>query len=575
MTFPDENGIMDAGTTVLSADPAKEDNEMDQQLITALYCRLSNEDDQEGESNSISNQRAILGKYAQDHGFLNPRYFVDDGYTGTNFDRPAMQELLTLVEAGQVRTIIVKDLSRFGREYLQVGQYLEIDFPMQNVRFIAINDGVDSAKGEDDFTPIRSLFNDFYAKDTSRKVRAVMQAKGRSGKHLNQAIYGYRDDPNTKGLWLIDEETAPVVRRMFDLTIAGKGTQQIAEILEGEKVLNPTAVSDIRRGMTPRKEPYRWNNNTVRMMLRHKEYAGYTVNFKTYSKSYKLKKRLPNSPENILEIPDTQEAIVPLAQWELAQELLDKKRRPAKRLERQGLFSGLVFCADCGSRLYFHDTTKGSKNRESYYCGKYSVGRGECTAHYIREKVLKSIVLEQIRYMTSYVAMETVDFADEWMRNQRRQQEKELYQAQKRLAQAEKRNDEIDDLLMRAYEDYAKGVLTLERYQKMSAKYEQEQAALKEEIATLVKNVRREEETTDNFDRFMDLLRRYVGSGIEELTPAMVNEFVKKIIVHEADNSTGKRVQQVEIVFNFIGDLDLPAVNQKITVTKGFNEKIA
>ena len=486
-----------------------------------------------------------------------------------------MQELLSLVEAGQVGTIIVKDLSRFGRDYLQVGQYLEMEFPMQNVRFIAINDGVDSAKGDDDFTPVRSLFNDFYAKDTSRKVRAVMQAKGRSGKHLHHAIYGYRDDPKTKGLWLIDEETAPVVKRMFDLTLAGKGTQQIAEILEGEKVLNPTAIRDIRRGRTPRKEPYRWNNNTVRMILRLKEYAGYTVNFKTYSKSYKLKKRLPNSPANILEIPDTQEAIVPLAQWERVQELLDKKRRPSKRLERQGLFSGLVFCADCGSRLYFHDSPKGTKNKESYYCGKYSLGRGECTAHYIRESVLKSIVLEQIRYMTSYVAMETVDFADEWTQVQRKQQEKELHQAQKRLAQAQQRNDEIDDLLMRAYEDYAKGVLTLERYQKMSAKYEQEQAALKEEIATLVKNVHREEETADNFDRFMDLLRRYVGAGIEELTPTIVNEFVKKIIVHEADNSTGKRVQQVEIVFNFIGDLDFPAVNQPIIVTKGFNEKIA
>ena len=548
---------------------------MDQQRITALYCRLSNEDDLEGESNSISNQRAILLKYAQDHGFRNIQFFVDDGYTGTNFNRPAMQELLSLVEGGQAGTIIVKDLSRFGRDYLQVGKYLEIDFPIQNVRFIAINDGVDSAKGDDDFTPVRSLFNDFYAKDTSRKVRAVFQAKGKSGKHLNQAIYGYRDDPNTKGLWLIDEETAPVVKRMFDLTLAGKGTQQIAEILEGERVLNPTAVSDIRRGKNPRKEPYRWNNNTVRMMLRHREYAGYTVNFKTYSKSYKLKKRLANSPENILEIPDTQEAIVPLAQWERAQELLDKKRRPSKRLERQGLFSGLVFCADCGSRLYFHDSPKGTKNKESYYCGKYSLGRGECTAHYVRESVLKSIVLEQIRYMTSYVSMETVDFADEWMRSQRKQQEKELHQTQKRLAQAEKRNDEIDDLLMRTYEDYAKGVLTLERYQKMSAKYEQEQANLKEEIATLVKNVRRETETTDNLDRFMDLLRRYIGPGIEELTPTMVNEFVKKIIVHEADSSSGKRVQQIEIIFNFIGELDIPTVNQPITVTKGFNEKIA
>lgn len=546
---------------------------MDQQQITALYCRLSNEDDLDGESNSIQNQRAILQKFAQDQGFRNIRYFVDDGYSGTNFNRPAVKEMLSLVEAGKVGTIIVKDMSRFGRDYLQVGQYTELVFPSYDVRFIAVNDGVDSARGDNDFTPVRNLFNDFYAKDTSRKVRAVIKAKGMSGKHLNQPMYGYREEPDNKGIWLIDEETAPVVKRMFDLTIAGKGTQQIAEILEAEKVLNPTAVKDLRRGKTPRKEPCRWNNNTVRMILRHKEYAGYTVNFKTFSKSYKLKKRLPNSPENILEIPDTQEAIVPLAQWELAQELLDKKRRPAKRLERQGLFSGLIFCADCGSRLYFHDTPKGTKNKESYYCGKYSIGRGECTAHYVREAVLKSIVLNQIKYMTSYVASEAVDFADEWMQSQRKQQEKELRQAEKRLAQVRKRNDEIDDLMMRAYEDYAKGVLSLERYQKVTAKYEQEQRELADEAVTLDKFVQREQESSDNFDRFMELIAKYIG--IEELTPTIVNEFVQKIIVHEADNSTGKRVQQIEIVFNFIGSIDLPAVTQPITVTKGLNEKIA
>ena len=546
---------------------------MDQQQITALYCRLSNEDDLDGESNSIQNQRAILQKFAQDQGFRNIRYFVDDGYSGTNFNRPAVKEMLSLVEAGKVGTIIVKDMSRFGRDYLQVGQYTELVFPSYDVRFIAVNDGVDSARGDNDFTPVRNLFNDFYAKDTSRKVRAVIKAKGMSGKHLNQPMYGYREEPDNKGIWLIDEETAPVVKRMFDLTIAGKGTQQIAEILEAEKVLNPTAVKDLRRGKTPRKEPCRWNNNTVRMILRHKEYAGYTVSFKTFSKSYKLKKRLPNSPENMLEIPDTQEAIVPLAQWELAQELLDKKRRPAKRLERQGLFSGLIFCADCGSRLYFHDTPKGTKNKESYYCGKYSIGRGECTAHYVREAVLKSIVLNQIKYMTSYVASEAVDFADEWMQSQRKQQEKELRQAEKRLAQVRKRNDEIDDLMMRAYEDYAKGVLPLERYQKVTAKYEQEQRELADEAATLDKFVQREQESSDNFDRFMELIAKYIG--IEELTPTIVNEFVQKIIVHEADNSTGKRVQQIEIVFNFIGSIDLPAAAQPITVIKGFNEKIA
>ena len=548
---------------------------MDQQLITALYCRLSNEDDQEGESNSISNQRTILGKYAQDHGFPNTRFFVDDGYTGTNFDRPAMQEILALVECGQVGTIIVKDLSRFGRDYLQVGRYLEIKFPMQNVRFIAINDGVDSAKGEDDFTPVRSLFNDFYARDTSRKVRAVMQAKGKSGQHLNRPMYGYRDSPDAKGAWIIDEEYAPVVKRMFALAMDGKGTRQIAELLEAEKVFNPSAVNDLRHGRMPKKEPYRWNNNSVRKILRSKEYTGCTINFKTYSKSYKLKKRLMNAPENTLEIPNTQEAIIPLAQWERVQELLDEKRRPTKEPNRQGMFSGLLFCADCGTRLYYRADSRGKTNRDSYYCGKYALGRGDCSAHYIREVVLKTIVLEQIVYMTSYVAADAVDFAGEWMQSQRKRQEKELRQAQKQMEQAKKRSNEIDDLLTRTYEDYAKGILTLERYQKMSAKYEQEQKELTDEISTLDKIVRRQEETNDHFTQFMNLLRKYVGAGIAELTPTIVNEFVKKIVVHEADNTSGKRVQKIEIIFNFIGELDFPAINQPITVVKGLNEKTA
>ena len=573
MTFQANNDIIQASTTVLSADPTKEDINMDQQRITALYCRLSNEDDLEGESNSISNQRAILLKYAQDHGFRNTQFFVDDGYTGTNFNRPAMQELLSLVEAGQVGTIIVKDLSRFGRDYLQVGQYLEMEFPMQNVRFIAINDGVDSAKGDDDFTPVRSLFNDFYAKDTSRKVRAVLQAKGKSGQHLNRPMYGYREAPEAKGKWIIDEEYAPVVKRMFDLAMDGKGTTYIGNLLEAERVCNPTAAFELRHGRTPKKDPYRWSNNSVRKILRSREYTGCTVNFKTYSKSYKLKKRLKNDPENTLLIPDTQEAIVSVAHWERVQELLDKKRRPPKDPSKQGLFSGLVYCPDCGSRLYYYANHRGKINRDSYHCGKYSIGRGECTAHYVRETVLRDIVLEQIKDIISYVTVDAIGFADEWMHSQHIQREKELRKVEKRLTQARKRYDEIDNLLMRTYEDYAKCILSLERYQKMSAKLEQEQAALNEEIAALDKKVRRHEEISDDFDRFIELVGKY--ADISELTPTIVNEFIKKILVHEADNSTGKRTQQIEIIFNFIGDLDIPAANQTIDSTKDADEKTA
>ena len=289
---------------------------MNQQQITALYCRLSNEDDLDGESNSIQNQRTLLQKYADDHGFTHTRFFVDDGYTGTNFNRPAMQELLSLVEAGQVGTIIVKDMSRFGRDYLQVGHYTEIVFPSMNVRFIAVNDGVDSEHGDSDFTPVRNLFNDFYAKDTSRKVRAVIKAKGMRGEHLNRPPYGYLEDPMRKGHWIIDPETAPVVRRIFDLAMQGKGPESIASILEKERILMPSAVYNQRQGNPLSAHPYHWSDATVCAILECIEYTGCTCNFKTYSKSYKLKKRIHNKPEDMVITENTQEAIVPKELWD-------------------------------------------------------------------------------------------------------------------------------------------------------------------------------------------------------------------------------------------------------------------
>ena len=302
----------------------------------------------------------MLQKYADDHGFTHTKFFADDGYTSTNFNRPAMQELLSLVEAGQVGTIIVKDMSRFGRDYLQVGHYTEIVFPSMNVRFIAVNDGVDSEHGDSDFTPVRNLFNDFYAKDTSRKVRAVIKAKGMRGEHLNRPPYGYLEDPMRKGHWIIDPETAPVVRRIFDLAMQGKGPESIASILEKERILMPSAVYNQRQGNPLSAHPYHWSDATVCAILERIEYTGCTCNFKTYSKSYKLKKRIHNKPEDMVITENTQEAIVPKELWDRVQELRQQRHRSIQRAEREGMFAGITYCAGCGGRMHMPLHPRGS-----------------------------------------------------------------------------------------------------------------------------------------------------------------------------------------------------------------------
>ena len=350
---------------------------LDQQKITILYCRLSNEDALDGESNSIQNQKEFLTRYAAEHGYTNLKILVDDGYTGTNFDRPGVQEGFALVKQGLVGCWLVKDLSRFGRDYLTVGQYTDIIFPSYDVRFIAVNDGVDSERGDSDgFAAIRNLFNEWYPRDTSKKVRVVFRQKGTSGKHLGKPPYGYRTDPADKDHWIIDEDAAPVVKRIFDLAIDGKGPEQIARILEKDKVLTTKALyakqsedhPDPKKRKKMPERPYHWIGQSVADILERMEYTGCTCNFKTYSKSYKLKKRIPNAIEDMCIFPDTQEAIVSQAQWDRVQELRKNKRRPTKA-ERQGLFSGLLFCPDCGNKLHFA-TCKSFDGKQDHYVDK-------------------------------------------------------------------------------------------------------------------------------------------------------------------------------------------------------------
>ena len=553
---------MEPCTTVLSADPHKKgDNNVDQQKITILYCRLSNEDLVDGESNSIANQRSILSSYAASHGFTNTRVLVDDGYTGTNFNRPGVQEGLALVEQGLVGTWIVKDMSRFGRDYLQVGRFTEIVFPSYDVRFIAVNDAVDSAKGDNDFTVIRNVFNDFYAKDTSKKVRAVMKAKGTSGKHLGGPPYGYRADPQDKDHWILDEDAAPVVKLIFDLAIAGKGPSQIARILEADGVLTTKALYAQRKGKPMPERPCHWVEQSVAGILERMEYTGCVCNFKTYSKSYKLKKRIPNAPEDMFILPDTQEAIITQEQWDRVQELRQHKRRMTKA-ERQGLFSGLVVCADCGSKLHFATCKNFDGKQDHYVCAKYKSGRGTCSAHYIREDVLRDVVLERIRAVTEYIRADVEGFQEDWLMCQREEQEKSIREDKRRLEKAKKRLADIDKLITRIYEDMVLGDLSQERYQKMLEGYEAEQAALNNEVIGLEDWVATREEMEDNVDQFLALLEKYVD--IPELTPTIVNEFVKQIIVYAPDKSSGKRTQKVKIVFNFLEEVEVPEISEPV-----------
>ena len=560
-----DHATMEPCTTVLSADPHKKgDNNVDQQKITILYCRLSNEDLVDGESNSIANQRSILSSYAASHGFTNTKVLVDDGYTGTNFNRPGVQEGLALVEQGLVGTWIVKDMSRFGRDYLQVGRFTEIVFPSYNVRFIAINDAVDSDKGDNDFTVIRNVFNDFYAKDTSKKVRAVMKAKGTSGKHLGGPPYGYRADPQDKNHWILDEDAAPVVKRIFDLTIAGVGPSRIARILEADEVLTVKALYAQQKGKPLPERPCHWIEQSVVNILERMEYTGCTCNFKTYSKSYKLKKRIPNALEDMFILPDTQEAIVPKEQWDRVQELRQHKRRMTKA-ERQGLFSGLVVCADCGSQLHFATCKNFDGRQDHYVCAKYKSGRGTCSAHYIREDVLRDVVSERIRAVTEYIRADVEGFQEEWLMCRREEQEKSIREDKRRLEKAKKRLADIDKLITRIYEDMVLGSLSQERYQKMLEGYEAEQTALNNEVIGLEDWVATREEMEDNVDQFLALLEKYVD--IPELTPTIVNEFIKQIIVYAPDKSSGKRTQKVKIVFNFLEEVEVPEISEPV-ITK-------
>lgn len=531
--------------------------------ITALYARLSQEDALDGESNSIANQKKILMKFATDSGFPNPTFFIDDGVSGVTFDRPGWNEMIRLAEAGKIRTVIVKDMSRMGRDYLKVGYYTESFFAERDIRYIAINDGVDSDKGDNDFTPFRNLFNDFYARDTSKKIRAVMRAKGNAGEHLcTNPPYGYQKDLADKKKWIVDEEAAEIVKRIFDLCISGKGPMQIAKLLTAQHVLTVKAHYAQRDGKPLPEKPYQWSPKSVAGILERPEYTGCTVNFKTYSKSHKLKKRLHNAPENQRIFPNTQPAIIEEQVFARVRELRENKRRPAKQAERQGLFSGLLYCADCGSKLHFATGKNMTPQQDCYRCSRYKSNTGDCTMHFIREETLKLFVLQRIFDVTALFFDDAMAFGEAAKKQRFQEAEKEAKKRRREIAQAEKRIGELDRIFKRIYEDDISGTISHERFLKLSADYEAEQKELTEQVKAWRDAVETFEQDQADFASFAAIVRKYVG--IRELTPTIVNEFVKKIIVHAPDKSSGHRRQKIELVWNFIGEVNLPGAAQTV-----------
>ncbi len=528
--------------------------------ITALYGRLSDDDGVDMESNSISNQRTILQDYARKNGYLHPQFFYDDGVSGTTFERPGFKQMQALVEEGKVATIIVKDLSRFGRNYLEVGNYLEVVYPTLGVKFIAIQENVDTMDGKGtEMMPFHNIFNEWYAAQTSKKIRAVWAMKAANGKRISPTVpFGYVKDPDDHEKWYIDEPAAEIVRRIYDLCLSGHGPLQIAKLLESEQVLVPSAYyqsvgrkarNDIPNG------PYHWSTNTIVRILENRQYTGCTVNFKSSSISYKVHKRVYKPEDDWQIIPNTQEAIIDENTWLRVQELRKSKRRNTKT-GRRSLFSGLVYCPDCGAKLHFCASKSLKPNQEFFRCANYKDGRGSCTIHYIRNVVLEQIVLAAVSDLADFVRCYEPIFLFMLAKQNRIEQQKELQATHLRLEQSKKRVSEIDRVISRLYEDNIVGKLSDERFVKMAAAYEQEQKDLEAAIAQCEQELREADKAKVDLRMLLKGLRDF--TEVKELTPEIVNTLIQRIEVHNSDRSTGKIRVQVDIYFTAIGLFTIP-----------------
>jgi len=528
--------------------------------ITALYCRLSQDDGREGESNSISNQKEILLQYAKQHGFLHPEFFIDDGVSGTTFARPDFQRMQRMAENGQIATIIVKDLSRFGRNYLEVGKYLEITYPTLGIRFIAIQENVDTMNNTGtEMMPFNNIFNEWYAAQTSKKIRAVQKAKADNGERVSASIpYGYKKSPDNPKQWIIDEPAAEVVRYIYKLCLEGLGPTQIAKRLRAEKILCPTAyfesVGKATANKTP-SDPYRWCGDTTKRIIDNRQYTGCTINFKSSMISYKIHKRLPNDESEWQIIPNTQEAIIDETTWERVQELR-KNRRRNTATGRESIFSGLVYCADCGSKLYFCASKSITEKQEFYRCAAYKENTGTCSIHYIRDIVLRQLVLETIQKVAEFVQGFEPVFVYLFAKKNAEGREKNIRAMKLKAEQSKKRIAELDKLIERIYTDNVMGKISDERFAIMSANFEAEQKELRESLVELEQAITNAETEKVDMKRFLETIREC--TDLKELTPAIVNTLIKRIEVHNSIVVDGVKRVPIDIHFTAVGLISLP-----------------
>lgn len=547
--------------------------------ITALYERLSRDDEMVGDSNSIVNQKKMLEDYAKQNGYTNIEHFTDDGYSGGSFDRPDWKRMVAGIEDGSIGTVIVKDMSRIGRDYLQVGFYTEVMFKEKEVHFIAIANGVDNQKRESsEFAPFLNIMNEWYIRDSSRKVTTVLRARGMEGKHTtNNAIYGYRKSEEDKNQWVIDEEAAEVVRRIYRMSLEGKGPYEIARILSEEQIERPSYYLAKRGLGTCRSNnntatPYVWRGATVSDILSKPEYMGHTVNFRSYKESYKDKRAKKTPKEDWVIFKNTQEAIVSEEMWNKVQGL----RKTARRTDTVGEanpFTGLLYCADCGAKMYNHRggagrarNWKGELNgkrrpdRDEYNCSTYNLSRQsydkQCSQHYIRTEVVRKLVLETIKAVSDYVITNEEKFINRIYSSSRDKQKESIKSLKRKIAQDTKRVNELNMLMKKLYEDNISGKLSDKRFEFMLSEFENEQDTLEISMENAKAEIEKYESDTVRADKFIELVKRY--TDFSELTTPMLNEFVEKILVHEADYSSGERVQEVEIYLNFIGKFELP-----------------
>ena len=543
------------------------------QRITALYARLSRDDEKEGISGSIQNQKAILEKYASDNRLPNPKFFFDDGYSGVSFTRPAFMEIMELAEQGLVANLVVKDHSRLGRNRLVVGQLLEEDFVRLNVRYIAIMDNIDTANGVSDIVPMQDLFNEWHAKNTSDKVRRVMQSRGNAGIPLTTNVpYGYKKDPMDKNRWMVDGPAAEVVQRIFRMSVSGLGPTQIAKKLRSEGVLTP---SEYQRGNgvnCPTKlpeYPHKWCSHTVAEILDRQEYVGDTVNFRTYRQSFKLKKQLDRPQEEWKVFPNTHPAIIDRETFALVQNLRQHRRRPT-RTGAVSMFSGLLYCADCGSKLGYSATNNYKREQAYFFCSGYRKNTDLCSAHYIREKVVAQLVLEGLQRLLWYVQVYEERFAQEQMERFGLQEKRELTAKRRELDKAKQRVSEIDQLIQKSYEDMSKGLLSEERFATLSLSLEAEQKQLKMAIPAMEASLDATTDKAADLQRFIERARQV--TRLTELTPEIVHEFIEKIVVFKPDKVDGKRHQRVDIHYNTIGLWCAPSPEE---MEKLFQEHLA